>query len=222
MRTIVYDLLERLRDADELPQPILEFGAARVASQAHLPAIRSLFPGRAFSGSDMSPGLGVDQLHDLHSLGIRDRSIGTALLIDTIEHVQNPRLALAELHRCLKEDGVLLLTSHFFFPIHQFPADYWRFTAQGITALLDEFGRSHSGEVGLKLFPHTVVGLAGGPAVDPDRWRRFATAVDDWRAKGATSWKERALSLLPPVVVQRGYERYARAETHHPEKPAAH
>ena len=219
MRTIVYDLLDRLIKADDLPQPIVEFGAARVASQAHLPAIRSLFPGRAFSGADMSPGLGVDQLQDLHRLGLRDGSVGTAILIDTIEHVENPRLALTELRRSLKDDGVLLLTSHFFFPIHQFPADYWRFTAQGITALLDGFGRSHSGEVGLKLFPHTVVGLAGGPAVDEESWRRFSTAVDEWRLKGATSWKERALSLLPPVIVQRGYERYARAETHRPEKP---
>ena len=222
MRTIVYDLLARLAATNDLPEPIVEFGAARVPSQAHLPAVRSMFPGLAFSGSDMSPGLGVDQLHDLHRLGLRDRSVGTAILIDTIEHVEDPRLALTELQRCLKEDGVLLLTSHFFFPIHQFPADYWRFTAQGITSLLSDFGRSHSGEVGLRLFPHTVVGLAGGPAVDAESWGRLASAVDAWREKGASSWKERALSLLPPFVVQRGYERYARAETRHPGGPGSH
>ncbi len=222
MRTIVYDLLERLANTKNLPQPLVEFGAARVANQAHLPAVRSMFPGLAFSGTDMSPGLGVDQLHDLHRLGLRDRSVGTAILIDTIEHVENPRLALAELRRCLKDDGVLLLTSHFFFPIHQFPSDYWRFTAQGISALLSDFGRSHSGEVGLRLFPHTVVGLAGGSAIDPASWPRLTAAVDAWREKGATSWKEQALSLLPPILVQRGYERYAKIETHRQEKPHTH
>jgi hypothetical protein len=214
MRTIVFDLLQRLADTNNLPQPIVEFGAARVDSQVHLPAVRSMFPGLAFSGTDMSPGPGVDQLHDLHRLGFRDGSIGTAILIDTIEHVENPRLALAELRRCLKDNGVLLLTSHFFFPIHEFPSDYWRFTAQGIGSLLSDFDRSYSGEVGLRLFPHTVVGLAGGPAIEPNSWPRLTAAVEAWQEKGATSWKERALSLLPPVLVQRGYERYAKTNTH--------
>jgi hypothetical protein len=209
VRTIVYDLLERLAAANDLPEPIVEFGALRVENQAHLPPIRSLFPGRAFSGADMSAGLGVDQRQDLHQLGIRTDSVGTALLIDTIEHVKNPKLALDEIRRCMAADGVLLLTSHFFFPIHQFPSDYWRFTAQGISALLADFHFSYAGEAGLRLFPHTVVGLAGGPGVAPENWRRLSQAVEDWQREGATSWKERALSLLPPVLVQRGYERYA-------------
>ena len=89
-------------------------------------------------------------------------------MLDTIEHVKKPIAALGELRRCMKADGVLLLTSHFFFPIHQFPADYSRFTAQGIATLLTEFGQSYAGEAGLKLFPHTVVGLASGPEMDGD------------------------------------------------------
>jgi len=211
VRTIVYDLLERLATADDLPGPIVEFGALRVDNQAHLPPIRSLFPGRPFSGADMSAGLGVDQLQDLHQLGLRTESVGTALMLDTIEHVEKPKLALDEIRRCMAADGVLLLTSHFFFPIHQFPSDYWRFTAQGISALLTDFHFSYAGEAGLRLFPHTVVGLAGGPGVTPENWRCLSQAVQDWQREGATSWKERALSFLPPVLVQRGYERYATA-----------
>ncbi len=217
MRTIVYDLLERMAKLDDLPEPVIEFGAARVAGQAHLPAVRSVFPDRVFTGIDMSPGLGVYQLHDLHRLGLRDGSVGTALLLDTIEHVENPRAAMAELHRCLASDGVLLLTTHFFFPIHKFPSDYWRFTAEGITAVLSEFGHSHVGEAGLRLFPHTVVGLAGGADIDPESWRRLSDVVDEWLREGATSWKERSLSVLPPILAQRVYERYTKmAETRHP------
>lgn len=208
MRTILFNLLERLAELDDLPEPVVEFGALRVASQAHLPAVQSLFPGRTFTGIDMDPGLGVHQRHDLHRLGLRDGSVGTALLLDTIEHVENPRSALAELGRCLAPDGVLLLTTHFFFPIHKFPSDYWRFTAEGVTAVLSEFGHSHAGEAGLRLFPHTVVGLAGGPDIDPESWRRLSGAVDEWLREGATSWKERALSVLPPILAQRVYERY--------------
>jgi len=224
VRTIVYDLLERLSKAVDLPEPVVEFGAARAAGQAHLPPLKSLFPGRDFTGTDMSPGLGVDHLQDLHTLGIRDGSVGTALLIDTIEHVEHPRRALTELARCLKEDGVLLLTSHFFFPIHKFPSDYWRFTAEGIDSLLDGFGRSHAIEAGLQLFPHTVLGLASGPEYDEDNWNQLTTIVDAWRKNGASSWKERAMDWLPPVLVQHGYERYRAAAVGNPNKstPSGH
>jgi SAM-dependent methyltransferase len=218
VRTIVYDLLQRLADTDDLTGPVVEFGALRVPGQAHLPPIRSMFPGYAFTGVDMDSGLGVDQRQDLHQLGLKDESVGTALLLDTIEHVEHPRLALRELCRCMKPDGVLLLTSHFFFPIHQFPSDYWRFTAEGIASLLSEFGSSYGGEAGLRLFPHTVVGLAGGPKVSPERWQRLSAVVRQWQADGATSWKEHALNLLPPALVQRGYKRYADSAAHRPRR----
>lgn len=155
----------------------------------------------------MSPGRGVDQVHNLHSLGFREESIRTALMFDTIEHVEHPRSAISEIHRCLAPDGVFLMTTVFFFPIHPFPADYWRFTGQGIASLLQGFDKVHTGEAGLRLFPHTVLGLAGGPELDPGAWQNLTRAVDDWLREGSSSWKERALDLLPPSLLQRAYER---------------
>jgi SAM-dependent methyltransferase len=215
VRTTFYDLLERLEATGDLREPVVELGASRASGQAHLPAVGSMFPGRAFIGVDMHPGQGVDQLHNLHSLGFRDGSIGTAIMFDTIEHVEDPTSALTEIRRCLAPDGVLLLTTVFLFPIHPYPADYWRFTAEGVAALLKDFDRSHTGEAGLRLLPHTVVGLAGGPSVDPESWRRLSRAVDDWLREGATSWKERALAWLPPILLQRGYERYSTSSAQH-------
>jgi Methyltransferase domain len=210
VRTTVYKLLDRIAKTGDAPEPIVEFGAARADSQLHLPPVRSLFPGQSFTGIDMFPGVGVDQLHDLRRLGIRDGSVGTALLLDTIEHVEDPPTAMRELERTLADDGILLLTSHFFFPIHRYPSDYWRFTADGILALLRDFGHAHAGEAGLRLFPHTVVGLGAGTAIGSDRWQRLCIAVDQWLREEADSWKERILSYFPPVIVQNGYELYAR------------
>jgi SAM-dependent methyltransferase len=209
VRTILYDLLRRVA-AQSPPEPIVEFGASRALRQLHLPSVRSLFPGTQFSGTDLEAGVGVDQLQDLRQIGIRDGSVGTVLLLDTIEHVEDPFQAIRELHRCLKSDGVLLLTTHFFFPIHRFPADYWRFTADGIRALLKDFPRSHAQEGGLRLFPHTTVGLAGGADLDAARWQGYVGAVDEWLKHGANTWKERTLASLPPVLSERLYYRYAR------------
>lgn len=209
VRKTVYKLLSRLVDTGALSEPVVEFGAARADRQLHLPPVRSVFPGMTFTGSDMAIGVGVDQLHDLRQLGIRDRAVGTILLLDTIEHVEDPAVALAELRRCLADDGVLLLTSHFFFPIHRFPSDYWRFTGDGVLALLRDFEHRHAGEAGLRLFPHTVVGLASGPSISPERWQRLCDATNSWLQQDADSWKERVLNLLPPIILQRCYEVYA-------------
>lgn len=211
MRTILFDLLERIV-ATSPPQPIIEFGALRAPTQTHLPSVRSVFAGFQYSGADMMPGVGVDQLQDLRRIGLRDGSIGTALLLDTMEHVEDPRQAMAEIRRCLAPDGMVLLTSHFFFPKHAYPYDYWRFTSDGIASLLKDFPRHHAGEGGLRLFPHTVVGLAAGREVDDRQWDRYVKAVDGWLKRGATSWKERTLNVLPPVLAQLSYERYAKME----------
>jgi SAM-dependent methyltransferase len=212
VRTILYDLLRRIV-ATSPPQPVVEFGSARAPTQTHLPSVRSVFTGLAFSGTDMNPGVGVDQLQDLRQLGLRDGSVGTALLLDTIEHVEDPRQAMAELRRCIAPEGLLLLTTHFFFPIHQHPADYWRFTADGVDSLLKEFPFRYAAEGGLRLFPHSVVGLAGGHALEAKQWDSTVKAVDEWVRFGASSWKERAMNVLPPILTQQGYKRYAKLES---------
>jgi hypothetical protein len=209
VRTTLYDLLKRLVATGELHGPVVEFGAARAAGQVHLPSVASMFTGQTFIGVDLSPGVGVDQLHNLHALGFRAESIRSALMFDTIEHVEFPRVALSEIGRSLAPDGVVLMTTVFFFPIHPFPNDYWRFTAQGMASLMSDFDKVHTGEGGLRLFPHTVVGLAGGPDVDPEAWRKLTKTVDDWLERGSTSWKERALALLPPHLLQWAYERHS-------------
>ena len=211
MRTILFDLLDRIVSTSP-PEPVIEFGALRAPTQTHLPSVRSVFAGFQYSGADMTPGVGVDQLQDLRQIGIRDSSIGTVLLLDTMEHVEDPRAAIAELRRCMKPNGILLLTSHFYFPKHAYPYDYWRFTSDGILALLKDFPHRYAAEGGLRLFPHTVVGLGGGGELDDATWERYVKAVDDWLKRGATSWKERMLNLFPPVLAQMSYERYARME----------
>ena len=194
------------------PEPVIEFGALRAPTQTHLPSVRSVFTGYQYSGVDMMPGVGVDQLQDLRQIGLCDQSIGMALLLDTIEHVEDPRRAMDELRRCLKPNGILLLTSHFFFPKHAYPYDYWRFTSDGLRSLLRDFPFQHAAEGGLRRFPHTVVGLAGGAALEACQWHRSVNAVDGWLKHGATTWKERMLGVLPPVIGQLSYERYARVE----------
>jgi len=62
------------------------------------------------------------------------------LSTEVLEHVANIELTLKEWHRVLKPKGRLLLTVPFFFPEHEMPHDYRRYTAIGIETVLMEHG----------------------------------------------------------------------------------
>jgi SAM-dependent methyltransferase len=206
VRTTLYPLVEALEAALDLPEPIVEFGSLRVPEQSHLALLRDRFPGKRYIGTDFRTGLGVDQVQDLHSLGLGDGSVGTALMLDTIEHVREPWAAMREIHRSLKPGGLVLMTSVFFFPIHAFPDDYWRFTASAMDVLLQDFDLVHTGMAGQTDLPHTVMGIGAKEPFGADRWSQAVTAADAWLENGATSWKERALVAFPPLMLVAGYD----------------
>jgi SAM-dependent methyltransferase len=93
---------------------------------------------------------------------------GTVIALDTLEHVERPWEAMAEIQRVLKPGGIAILTSVMRFPIHGYPNDYWRFTPEGLRSLFKVFDHSFIGSCGgTKDFPQTVVGVGfNGDAPD--------------------------------------------------------
>jgi SAM-dependent methyltransferase len=69
-----------------------------------------------------------------------DASVDTVLSTQTLEHVPNVEFYLAECHRLLKQDGVLILTAPMQWRHHEVPYDFFRFTKYGLTALLTRHG----------------------------------------------------------------------------------
>ena len=63
-----------------------------------------------------------------------------ALCIEVLEHVPNTDLFLSETARVLKPGGQLLLTVPWSARRHHIPHDYYRFTKEGLKALLDRHG----------------------------------------------------------------------------------
>ncbi|HXU45689.1 MAG TPA: methyltransferase domain-containing protein [Thermoanaerobaculia bacterium] len=211
MRVTLLKLLAELARSVDLPEPIYEFGAFRVEGQKHLPHVRDYFPGKRFVGCDMRAGDGVDEIQDLHALDIPDASVGTAILFDTIEHVREPWRATAEILRCLKPGGIVLMTSVWYFPIHAYPDDYWRFTASAFDALLQDFHPIATEMCGLEKLPHTVVGLASKGPIDPAAEAQIRRLVAAWKRHGASSWKEAVLDWLPPALLIPAYGLFLRA-----------
>ncbi|NUQ63693.1 MAG: methyltransferase domain-containing protein [Pirellulales bacterium] len=71
---------------------------------------------------------------------VADGTANLVLLTETIEHVFDTSQFLAEAQRCLRRNGLLLITVPFAARWHFIPNDFWRFTPSCLKRLLDEAG----------------------------------------------------------------------------------
>jgi SAM-dependent methyltransferase len=134
-----------------------------------------LFPGKQYIKQDMrdfAPPC-IDVICDISDMKpISNESIGLVLNLESLEHVPYPQKAINEIHRVLRPNGLLILTTVMYFKIHRCPRDYWRFTPDGIELLLNRF----------KILDCTLEGDAKRPkgiwvtaqkTSDPEEWGKL-------------------------------------------------
>jgi len=167
----------------DCPGPVYEFGSYQVEGQEDYADLRSLFAGKPYVGCDMREGPGVDRVEDVSRLSLADGTVGTALCVETFEHVFEVRRAFDEVFRVLKPGGVFILTSPLNFRIHAYPDDYWRMTPSCLRRMLQPYDGRVVGFQGHDKFPHTVMSLATkapAPADFSSRADRLAGLYADW------------------------------------------
>ncbi len=105
-----------------------------------------LFADHHYTAVDFAEGEGkwdyskLDVVSDLHSLPFADGSFDIVICTQVLEHLREPWLALAELHRLLKPGGAIIGTAPLAFGEHQVPHDYFRYTRYGLRGLLEAAG----------------------------------------------------------------------------------
>src|SRR3954462_8198699 len=117
MQPVVRAFVEDVLEATAPPDPVVEFGSMQVEAEQN-GDLRPLFAGRAFTGTDFREGPGVDRVEDLRALSCADGSVGTALCLETLEHVEDPLTACRELARVVAPGGVCLVSTPFLLGIH--------------------------------------------------------------------------------------------------------
>jgi SAM-dependent methyltransferase len=192
-----------------LPEPIYEFGALQVPGQEGFADLRPLFPGKEYVGTDMFEGPGVDVTLNIHDIDLPAESVGTALVLDTLEHVEYARKAMEEIHRVVKPGGIAVISSVMDFPIHGYPYDYWRFTPEAFKSLLKPFEFSHCDAAGDTRFPHVVVGVGIKGQISEEMRNNFVTELQGWKKSwskpGAVDYsgggaRKLVKQILPPIL----------------------
>lgn len=186
MRKSVKEFVEVCARVLSFEEPIYEFGSLQVEGQEGFADLRPLFPGKIYVGCDCREGRGVDRILDLHAIDLPDNTAGSVLCLDTLEHVEFPRKALAGMRRILGPSGFLVLSSTMNFPIHEHPHDYWRFTPDGFRSLLRDFEHSLVESAGREDFPALVVGVARKVEMPEPERARIKEAIGRWKHRWST------------------------------------
>jgi SAM-dependent methyltransferase len=126
------------REATELPQgaDVLDVGAG-------IAPFRELFAHTRYVTCDWEES-SYDEKVDIRapadSIPVDDGSFDAVVCTEVLEHVPEPSVVLAELHRVLRPGGVLLVTVPLVWFLHEEPHDYYRYTPHGLKFLLDGAG----------------------------------------------------------------------------------
>ena len=103
-----------------------------------------LFAGKisSYTGCDIvqSSKRCVDILCPATQIPVESGSFDTVLTTQVIEHVEDHQALIAESYRVLRPNGILLLSGPMYWPLHEEPYDYFRFTKYGFRYLLNKFG----------------------------------------------------------------------------------
>ncbi len=81
-----------------------------------------------------------DIVGDAQQLPLKTGCADIVFSTQVIEHVPHPDKLVREAFRILKPRGVLLLTGPFYWPLHEEPHDFFRFTRYGFEHLLTAAG----------------------------------------------------------------------------------
>jgi SAM-dependent methyltransferase len=88
--------------------------------------------GLNYSAEDACP----DVIADAMVLPIATGAIDMIFCTQVLEHLRKPWLFLEECHRVLREGGWIVLSAPFYWPLHEEPHDYFRYTRHGLEDLV--------------------------------------------------------------------------------------
>lgn len=91
-----------------------------------------------YDGADLEPGPRIRYVGPVEELDTEGNGYDVVLLTQVLEHVRSPATALRAVSGALVDGGYAFVTTHGVYPYHPHPHDYWRWTPEGLDALLED------------------------------------------------------------------------------------
>lgn len=88
--------------------------------------------------SKLYKGVKPEVLADAKKLPFKEKSFDIALLLQVLEHVDDPAKVIKEAARVLKPKGVLIISIPFFYPLHDMPYDFGRYTPTSFKSFIED------------------------------------------------------------------------------------
>jgi len=82
----------------------------------------------------------ADLVGTAYAIPAADACFDCALSTAVLEHLEEPEIALREARRVLRPGGVAVFTAPLFWPVHEAPRDFYRYTRFGLEHLLRKAG----------------------------------------------------------------------------------
>ncbi|CAD0227353.1 methyltransferase domain-containing protein [Planktothrix agardhii] len=115
---------------------VLEIGS-RIVSPGST-SKRALFSNfKSYTGFDYYPDSNTDVVGDAHQLSqyFSNQRFDAIFSLSVLEHLAMPWLVAKEISKILEVGGIAYHSSHFAWPIHEKPWDFWRFSDEGLKVL---------------------------------------------------------------------------------------
>jgi len=132
---------------------ILELGSGKKKSGEHAYSAKKFFhPSNTFIQSDINPKFG-HKVVDITKVKDQNK-YDVILCLNVLEHVYDFRTAVDNLYKAVKKGGTVVIFVPAFYPLHDEPYDYWRFTQHSLKKLLVKFRKVSIAHGGLRQYPY--------------------------------------------------------------------
>jgi SAM-dependent methyltransferase len=126
--------------------------------------------------------------------------------MNTFEHVPRFWRGFEEIYRVLRPDGALFVACPFYFHIHSFPSDYWRFTPEALEVLLEDYPSKILGWHGPAKRPASVWALAfreKRPRITRAEFEGYRARVREY-AREPLAWSRKLRYRIARLLCGRG------------------
>jgi len=131
---------------------ILEIGSGKPVNGKYIYSVKDKFhASNRFECTDIIPEFG-HKILDITTMQLKNK-YDIIVCFNVLEHVFDFNSAIRNMHAALRNKGQLLVLVPVFYPLHDEPHDYWRYTEHSLRKLFSGFRKITIDHSGLRQFP---------------------------------------------------------------------